>query len=146
MQHQRQGRFWGRGVILAPVTHFIQLPTCPCQGRAAGKQQQGQAPPPVPLSKHTCYSLARPQALLPLLAPVWRGELCLLTVPDTGMLTQWLHCPATQVPGNRFPRQRPPRPPCTSGRQLRKEKSIYILASETAAHFTPLVCLVTCAT
>jgi len=43
------------------------------------------------------------------------------------------------VPGSRrgpsglLPKQGPLGPPCASGRQLRKEKSIYILAGETAA-------------
>lgn len=134
-------------IILAVVTHPTWLPARPSQCRGAGRQQQGQAAPPAPPG-------VQPHRLWPHQGPrhspcLMRGVLFAhpLQHSDVHLVAS---LPSTQIPGSRhgpsglLPTQGAPGPPRASGRQLCQEKAIYILASETAANFTLLVCLSTC--
>lgn len=125
-------------VILTPAIHPTWLLKCPSQCREAGRQQQGQAAPSAPLGKHACYSFARLQPLAPTTTSDEGSFVCSSSL-TLGCSLGGFHCPGTQVPGSMhsasdlLPRQRPPRSPHASGRQLQKEKAKYMLASETAA-------------
>lgn len=79
----------------------------------------------------------QPQPLLPATIPLTKGSL-FAHPPNPWVLTWWFYFPGSQVPGSRpalsglCPKKGPSKPPCASGRQLQKEKTLYIFDSVTA--------------